>query len=111
MTCFSKSKITKFNADGKIIQTHNNLNVNNLCCFSDEMHIVLHQLQNPVVIDRILIADTSALNDLERVEINLYRLDAVAVLVLSREDEGLRLAKISVGKNAVVHFLPLDCHF
>ena len=78
MTCFSKSKITKFNADGNIIQTHNNLNVNNLCCFSDEMHIVLHQLQNPVVIDRILIADTSALNDLERVEINLYRLDAVA---------------------------------
>ena len=111
MTCFSELKITKINADCQIFLTHNSLNVNNLCGFSDEVHIVFHQLQNPVMICRVLVADTSALDHLERVEIDLYRFDAVAVLVLRREDEGLRLAEILTGKYAVVHFLSFDCHF
>lgn len=111
MTCFSKSKITKTNADCQIFQTHNNLNVNNLCYFSDKVHIVFHQLQNAVVICRVLVADTSALDHLKRVKIDLYRFDAVPVLVLCRKDEGLRLTEILTGKYAVVHFLSFDCHF
>lgn len=62
--------------------THNNLNVNNLCGFSDEVHIVINQLQNFIVVWGILVADSSALNYLECVKIDFNCLNPVTILIL-----------------------------
>ena len=80
-----------------------------LCCvhpLTDKVDIVVHKVDDAVVIFGVGITQTSALHYLKSLQGYFYRLDALAVNG-GREYEGVFLVIISIGKYTMLHFLAL----
>lgn len=71
------------------------------------MSVIIYQFDDAVVILRIGVAHPTALYHLALTDRKLHRLDAVALQVVSRKDDRVRLGIVFTLEYTMLHFLAL----
>ena len=85
-------------------------NISELCgcpCFDEAVGVGIYKIYNAVVILGVFVAYASALHDFILRQGKLNGLDTVALLIVSRKNDGVLLGIILALEYTMVHSLPL----